>query len=324
MSNAWVVRPYPHGVYRVPEFLTGNIVAIGWSCIGDLTDKRTRDDIKSALQTCYSYASGQSLGQAAGNICRFKEEIKNGDYVVVPDGQRVYIGLIKEDYSYKEELDSEDQGYPHQRAVTWLHDKRAVPRSLLTGRVFDSLKGQQAVFTTYYDDIHDTAGKKHYFSVQSTIDLKKEYLEKLQSGLLHNINSSTFEEAVAVMLRNYFPGIRRLATTNSNVGDTDLLAELPGKITVRIQVKHFYPDQGELKTWVVDQLADSMETGDNGIIVTSGTISDEAIRKAEALSDKRISFIDGAEFVELLFESIAETPEDTLMVFGLSRSIGFL
>ena len=39
MSNAWVVRPYPHGFYRVSEFLTGNMVAIGWPCVGDLTDK---------------------------------------------------------------------------------------------------------------------------------------------------------------------------------------------------------------------------------------------------------------------------------------------
>jgi len=126
------------------------------------------------------------------------------------------------------------------------------------------------------------------------------------------------------MLDNYFPGIQRLATTNSKEGDTDLLAELPGKVIVRVQVKHFYPELGELKEWVVDQLANSMAPGDNGIIVTSGTVSEEAIRKAEALPDKRISFIDGAEFVRLLFDSITEMSEETLTVFGLSHSIGFL
>jgi predicted Mrr-cat superfamily restriction endonuclease len=324
IKTAWVVRPYPHGDYRVPEFLSENMVAIGWPCIGDLTNKRTRGDIKSALQSYYSYASGQSLGQAAGNIYRFKEEIKDGDYVVVPDGTIVYIGIVTGDYVYNQALDSEQEGYPHQRKVAWLYDKRAVKRSLLTGRVFDSLKGQQTVFTTYVDDIHQIAGKRHFFSVQPTAHLKKEYLHKLERGLIPNINSSTFEEAVRVVLKNYFPSIRRLSTSNSKVGDTDLLAELPGKITVRVQVKHFYPDQGELKAWVVDQLAGSMETGDNGIIVTSGRISDEAIRKAEGLPDKRISFIDGTEFVEILFESIEQTPEDALMVFGLSRSIGFI
>ena len=244
--------------------------------------------------------------------------------MVVPDGPLVYIGLVKSDYCYKKEFDSEEEGYPHWRMVTWLHDKRAVPRSLLTGRVFDSLKGQQTVFTTYFEDIHDTAGRRHYFTAQSTADLKKEYLRKLQSGSLANVNSSTFEESVRVVLSNYFPGIRRLATTNSKEGDTDLLAELPGEIAVRVQVKHFYPELGELKGWVVDQLADSMAPGDNGIIVTSGTVSDEAMRRAEALSGKRVSFIDGAEFVRLLFESVEQVPEETLTVFGLSHSIGFL
>ncbi|MEC4686407.1 MAG: hypothetical protein VST71_11820 [Nitrospirota bacterium] len=259
MKYAWIVRAYPHGKYRTKEFLLKNIVAIGWPCIGDLTNKKTRDDVKQAVLTYYSYSSQQSLGQSVGNIYRFKEEIKKDDYVLLPDGNLVYIGIIDSSYRYDSSVDSETEGYPHQKEVKWLYDKKAIPRKFLTGRVFDSLKGQQTVFTTYHDDVDDIVkNKKNYFTQQTNIELKNEYLSRLQNGLLRNINSNTFEDAVCSLFSNYYPGLRRLSTTSSKSGDTDLLAELPANVIIRIQVKHFYPSQGEIQDWVVDQLSDSM------------------------------------------------------------------
>ena len=325
MRYAWIVRPYPHRFYRVKEFLAKNIVAIGWPCIGDLGSCKSRDDIKTKVMTYYKYFSSQSLGQAAGNVYRFMFDVGDKDYVIVPDGPIVYIGKVISQYKYDPSVDSEDEGYPHQREVEWFHDKRAIPRNLLTGRVYDSLKGRQTVFATYHDDIDGIVkNKKHYFTQQSNFDLKMEYLNRLQKGLLRNINSNTFEDAVCSLYTRFFPGLRRLATTNSNKGDTDLLAELPGKVNVKIQVKHFYPEYGEVQDWVVDQLTDSMETGDHGIIITSGTVSISAKKKAEAIVDKTVSFIDGQEFVEHLFEAIDTMPKEALVTFGLTYGIGFM
>jgi len=325
MQYAWIVRPYPHGFYRVKEFLTKNIVGIGWPCIGDLSDCKNRDDLKKRILTYYKYSSPQSLGQAAGNIYRFIFDLKENDYVLLPDGPVVYIGRVNSAYKYDPTTDSEEEGYPHQREVAWFHDKKAILRNLLTGRVYDSLKGQQTVYATYHEDIDDIVkNKKHYFTQQSNYDLKVEYLNRLQSGLLRNVNSNPFEDAVCSLYSRFFPGLRRLATTGSEKGDTDLLAELPGKVNVRIQVKHFYPKQGELQDWVVDQLASSMEAGDHGIIVTSGAISKAAREKTEGIVDKTITFIDGQEFVEHLFEAIDSIPKEVLATFGISYGIGFL
>jgi len=325
MRHAWIVRPYPHRKYRVKEFLHMNKVAIGWPCIGDLSSKNDKEAIKKAILSYYSYSSPQSLAQAVGTIYRFQTEIKKDDYVLVPDGRLVYIGIIDSEYMYDSAVDSENEGYPHQRSVKWLYDKKAIIRNKLTGRVYDSLKGQQTVFATYHDDIEEIIrSKKHDFTQQPNFDLKQEYLTRLQRGLLRNVNSNTFEEAVRLLFQDYFPGIRRLATTAGKAGDTDLLAELRGNVTIRIQVKHFYPSQGEIEGWVVDQLSDSMNPGDHGVIVTSGVIGDSARKKAELFTDKTISFIDGEEFVEILFEAIDNMDKDTLAVFGLTREIGFL
>jgi predicted Mrr-cat superfamily restriction endonuclease len=321
---AWVVRPYPHGIYRVKEFLNEGIVAIGWPGIGDLTPLNSREQIKQAILRKYKYSS-RSLGQAGGNIYRFKKEIHNGNYVLLPDGPILYVGKVISEYVFEMSRDNDEQGFPHQRKVDWFFNKRAMPRRLLTGRLFDSLKGRQTVFSTYHDDVHEiVTTRKHYFSVQSNAKLKTQYLKRLQAGLLRNVNSSTFEEAVRTLFSKYFPGLRRLATTGSKKGDTDLMAELPGTVTVRIQVKHFYVDQGELQASVVDQLASSMSPGESGIIVTSAKISQDATNKAEIYTDRALGFVDGEEFVELLFDTIPEMDEATLSVFGLTQNIDFL
>lgn len=130
---------------------------------------------------------------------------------------------------------------------------------------------------------------------------------------------------MCTLLSIYFPALRRLATTSSDLGDTDLYTELPGDVKIRVQVIHFYPKDGDLKEWVVKQLADSMEAGEHGIIVTSGTISEGARNEAERYltRNKKIGFIIGEEFVDILFENIDQLPESSLFFFGLAKKVVF-
>ena len=148
MSRAWVVRPYPHHIYRMQEFLDENMIAIGWPGIGDLSFVRTRDDIEQALGTEYE-SSPRQLGQAKGNLFRFVREIEPDDYVVVPDGGDVYFGVVTSDYRYV--VDDEERACPHQRNVNW---RNSVPRQLLTGRNWNTLNGRLSVFEfSHLDDV---------------------------------------------------------------------------------------------------------------------------------------------------------------------------
>lgn len=327
MNNAWVLKPNPDKINRMEEFLSEPaIVAIGWPSTGDLSNLETKSEIKERLRETYSYSSEGSLGQAAGNIRRFLLEMEEGDYVVVPDGKFIHIAQIKSDYYYEENLVS--KGYPHQRKVRWCHDGKAISRNLLEGTEYSSLKSRLTISSIDYDKIDKlVTKKKHYFRENSNVKLKKKYLNRLQKGNLAGVNSNTFEDAVCSLLSNYFPGLHRLATTNSKEGDTDLLAELPGGVNVRIQVKYFYVKQGVLKEDAVEQLAASMQSGDNGIIVTSTKIGESAKNKANEIfkeSSKEINFIDGKEFVELLFEQVDSLSEEELAVFGLATDLSFL
>ena len=327
MCRAWVVRPYPHGIYRMQEFLDENIIAIGWPGIGDLSFVRTREDIEQALGTEYQHLP-RELGQAKGNLFRFVREIESDDYVVVPDGGDVYFGSVTSDYRYVAEND--EQGFPHQRSVSWFHEKSPFPRQLLTGRNWNTLTARQAVFEIrHLDDVRDTVEtKSHFFtrpsSYKPNAQLKKVYLSSLQKGNLHGVNRNTFEDAVCELLSKYYPGLRRLPTNNSSEGDTDLMTELPGNVIVRVQVKHFFPEEGDLRPRDVEQLAASMDPDDHGIIVTSGTIGPEAKNRASRYENINIDFIDGVQFVDLLFENINEIDDNALHAFGLTRTLGMI
>ena len=172
----------------------------------------------------------------------------------------------------------------------------------------NTLKGRLSVFSIYnVGDVETTVDRSDLFKPGADTDLKPRYLHKLQDGSLRGVNPYTFEEAVRKLLSLYYPSLDRQSTRNSSSGDTDLKADLPGDVVVRIQVKNFYPSMGHLGEDAVRQLADSMEPGDIGIVVTSGVVGNDAKDLASKYAEKGlyISFID----------------EQSLGVFGLTRKL---
>lgn len=319
MTNAWVVRAHPDGQDRAQTFLEHDLIAIGWPRLADLTPARDRNDIESALKQGYGYSSGRSVGQATGIVHRFRFGMTEGDHVVVPVGDQVFIGQITSSYRYDPSKSSDEEGYPHQRKVRWFFDKRAIPRRQLVGRMHDALKGRQSVFRIDVTDVEQLLDKPNFFTEPSHANILPEYRERFRTGQIQSLNSSSFEDAIADLYSRHFPGLRRQSTTASEKGDTDLKAELPGGVVVRIQLKHFYADRGPVGPEAVQQLADSMKPGENGIVLTSGEISEAARAAAATWTDRSIGFIDGVEIVDYLFEVLDDLPDATLAKFGLTR-----
>jgi len=314
--NAWVVRPKPGGNNRIDEFRKYNLVGIGWLADQDLSSVG-KSGIRYRLKQRHDW-NAYKIGQATGQVNRFVNKMSEGDFVIVPSGGNVYLGYIRSDYCHASSPVA--GGLAHQRDVEWEFDGGAINRSTLPGKLQDSLKGRLTVFSVDADRVDqllesevDTRGRDPY------AELEEEYLDRLQQGEIRGIGSASFEDVVATVLDNYFPNITRQATTSDDEGDTDLKAELPGDVTVRVQVKHFYPESGNLTSAAVRQLEKSMTTGDNGIVVTSTDSSDEAEEYANQC-EKQIGIIDGPEFVELLFENIDEFSEQELRTLGLQET----
>jgi len=273
----------------------------------------------------YSGAGGRSLGQVTGIVDRFVNRIKADDAVLVPDSNLVYIGIVQHEYSFHADLLREDEGYPHWIKVRWLFDKKPVTRSQLPAVLHNALKGRQTVYGIPIDTVLSLVqDPDKYLSFDSSTDYeyKSNYVEQLSTGVAPGINSPAFEKAVLKVLQLYYPTLRLLATTNAPVGaDTDLIAELPGAVVVRIQVKCFQDAGGLLPVWVVRQLRDSMEAGQSGIVVTTNRVGKDALGLADADSEKPIGFIDVSEFAQLVFDNQASFTDEDLWSLGLKRSI---
>ena len=82
-------------------FLKGNVIAIGWHEMGDLSlIDANRDAFKDKYVQAYPDAKKGSIATCSGMLYRFVYEIKVGDYVVYPSkgDRQVHIGIVKGDY----------------------------------------------------------------------------------------------------------------------------------------------------------------------------------------------------------------------------------
>ena len=119
MRNAWLIRPVPHGIPRVTEFKEKGIIAVGWPSIGNLKGK-SREDLKHLLSLPPYSLTGLALGNAYATIDIFVNQMEVGDLLLMPNGEDIYLGEVTSDYYLDAAVDSNEEGYPHQRTAKWI------------------------------------------------------------------------------------------------------------------------------------------------------------------------------------------------------------
>lgn len=145
-----MVRAERNGrLYEV--FRDRKVIAVGWHQIGDLTNLRSREAILAKVREQWPELSRQSAAMAAGQIHRFRTEMKVGDTVVTYDpGRRVYlVGRITGEYEYDPTIDEED---PNIRRVEW---EGEVSRDLLSVPSRNSLGAISTIFLLSKDAVDD-------------------------------------------------------------------------------------------------------------------------------------------------------------------------
>ncbi|OQY56548.1 MAG: hypothetical protein DRR08_07540 [Candidatus Parabeggiatoa sp. nov. 2] len=138
--NGWILRPYPHGINRMSQFLSEGFIALGWPGIGDLYSGE-RSDIYEKLSALYISDYGDKFCRHSSNtLWKFRDNMLIGELVlVVPfkeDSLEIAVGKVDSSYffdaRYDETASSLDTGYngfSHRRKVVWL--EKRLPRSVL-------------------------------------------------------------------------------------------------------------------------------------------------------------------------------------------------
>lgn len=134
---AWLLRPYPHDIERVEEFMKGRLIAVGWPYVGSV-EGLDRDAIGDKLRETYPNETARWIGSAENDLVNFSQEMKEGDLVLVApkatdNKGRVLLARITGEYRFDETLATRTTGYAHQRVVEWVRPMIArdhVPDSL--------------------------------------------------------------------------------------------------------------------------------------------------------------------------------------------------
>jgi len=83
-KKIWMVRA-GSGSYLLDEFLTNNIIAIGWNDLGQLPTDLNQDQLRELFRQNHPDWSMNKTGQCVGQVWRFYNEFNIGDKVITYD-----------------------------------------------------------------------------------------------------------------------------------------------------------------------------------------------------------------------------------------------
>jgi predicted Mrr-cat superfamily restriction endonuclease len=315
-QQAFILRIAPNGDDFVDDALRFDEICVGWSLLGDvlLNPELSWPEFRGIVKDeFYSEDSGlQRAGGAAGHLWRFIREMQTGDLVVVPIPGAFYVAQVEDTARFEPAF--VDADCAHRRKVTWLNQKRSIPRQMASARLQSRMKiqGTSARATDLLEAIQEclslaASGVNPSFSM----DLQKALCERTLSELRRGrLDSYGFEHVVSMVLtRGGAEGVRVVARPKDK--GADILATIPvaGLTTIQlaVQVKHHYEETVPTGANAVDELIRGIEAegAQCGAVVTCGTFAAEAFERAEGYFNEkgiRIALVDGEQLAAAIVD----------------------
>lgn len=314
--NVWVVRA-EFGKHA-DAFRKGGYVAIDYSIsepypIGEGRDAFIDVYKKHNLESSSNLVVGQQVGQ----ITRFCEDMKAGDYVITPsdDNDVLFYGkVLDEPYRYESEP-TDTCPYRHRRNVKW--SKKTASRSTFSVPFQNTIRSSLTVFSVSqaaeflaaidadgYEPPEAAPVYNHYESVlEQILTLDAQEFEILVSHLLTAVG---FEETEVTG-----------KTGDGGVDATGILNVFNlAKVRVYVQAKR-YKLGAKISATVVKQLRMAIPSGGQGAFITTADFQRKAYNVATEVGFPRIGLINGRQLVDLLVEHWEDIPEDFQGKLGL-------
>ncbi len=290
--------------------LKGNVIAIGWPDMGDLSGiEPSRDSFKEKYALTYPSAKKGSIANGAGMLYRFCCETQIGDYVVFPSksNREVNLGVIEGQYSY----DPSQREYVQTRKVKWL---KHLPRTSFSQGALYEIGSAMSYFTVknYADEFllaldkdfkkitQDSEDESVAATADEIIESTKDFILK---ELRRQLKGYDLEGFVADLLRAM--GYRTTLSPQGGDSGIDITAykdELPPRILVQVKSQ-----DGDIRETTIQSLKGAMREGDYGLFVTLSNYTKNAQKYLE--STPIIRGINGPELVDLVlkyYESLNE------------------
>lgn len=147
----WLYAP-GENAYLWDEFYEGGILGLGWDEIGDLSQYKSRDEIKKALVDAYG-GTGSKKNDVSAND-DFLNKIKIGDVIIAKKGRGELLGfgVVTSDYIF----DKNRKNYQKTRQIDWkIKGNWNVDFSLVLKTLTDITKysSDDTEYDTYYEKL---------------------------------------------------------------------------------------------------------------------------------------------------------------------------
>lgn len=284
-----------------------NAAAIGWPEMGNVSGLKKREQFKQRYREAYPDHSSGRVAVNAGQVYRFAQGIREGDYILtyIKASREVLIGLADGPYEYRTDIFPEH--YRHTRQVQWL---KRVSRDDFSSPARNSMGSTLTVFglDDHLAEIHKiattTAGVP---TITQEDEVEPPFFEEVKAkadeliaDLISRLDPYDFQDLVAAVLRAM--GFRAISSSPGPDRGTDIVAH-PDPLgferpRIKVQVKH---RKGTVGGPEMREFLGTLRSGDSGLYVSTGDFTSEARLEAER-SREPVTLLDRDGFIRLLLE----------------------
>ena len=310
------------GIHSLDDnlFLKKDVIALGWSEIGDLNlIDNSREAYKDHYAKTYPDAKKGQIPTSASMLYRFRHELQPNDYVIFPSkiDRKINIGIVESEYFY--EADGE---YVHRRKVKWL---KHLPRTYFSQGALYEIGAAMSFFAVknYADEFLEALvggskiltppdGPDNTIGATSE-DIKENTKDYILKELSKNLKGYDFELFLADLLRAM--GYRTEISPQGGDSGIDITAykdELPPRILVQAK-----SGDGDIKEATIQSLKGAMREGDYGLFVTLADYKPNAKKYLQSVPI--IKGINGLELVDLILNYYEDLSEKYQQIIPLEK-----
>lgn len=161
VRRAWLIRGTTgRGDSLIPLWLTESFISIGWRVAGPIERGTSRRMIRERIRESTPDDSAGRVGNSAGMVDRFTNEMEISDLVVTPQGKKIYVGVITSDPQWRPTASGEPDETSRRREVEWTNPEAPALRGSLSPGLYSKLRTLLTLteVTQYADEIAQLAG----------------------------------------------------------------------------------------------------------------------------------------------------------------------
>jgi restriction system protein len=327
-NQVWMVRAGRDSIF-IDEFLSRQMVAIGWTKIGDLSNVHSREQISQLVERSWPENNKFQNSSSVGQVYRFREEIVTGKSVVTYDSKRriYHLGIVTGDYIYHPEYDPE---LVHTRPVRW---EKEISRDVLSAESKNCLGAISTIFCLSVAAAEElvTLGQNGQAvqtaassSVENEIEAETEVrkdteqraLEFLQDKL-SKLDWDEMQELVAGLLRAM--GYKTRVSPAGPDRGRDIIASPDGfgfqSPRIVIEVKH---RKGTMGAPEIRSFVGGLRQHDNGLYVSTGGFTREARYEADR-TNQNLTLMDADDLGKAIVEHYDRMDSETRTMLPLKK-----